>query len=179
MPAFVNTTEELTYYKRLEAETHRPAGPGVVHPDRCPKLHIRGVAWTIPPRGIQISPSFGHDGTVVEVITSHDERWPEIDALVEAVELPVDIVCLTCGQPTATSVSATAGLLRAFFGLAARALRSQYDLDNEQMAELLAFDATAAPAWFEPLLRWAVSLPEADPALVKRRKRSWLFWKRR
>ena len=178
MPAFVNTAEELTYYKRLEAETHRAAGTGVVHPDRCPKLHIRGVAWAIPPRGGQIIPSFGQGGKVVEVTTSSDECWPEIGALVEAVEFPADVVCRTCGQPTATSVSATAGLLRAFFSLAARALRSQYDLSNEQMTDLLAFDAAAAPAWFEPLLRWAVSLPEADPAPVKRRKRWWLFWKR-
>lgn len=178
MPTFVNTADELTYYKRLEAETRRPSGPGVVHPDRCPKLPIRGVAWAVPPRGVQIIPSFGQDGKVVEVTTSCDESWPEIDALVEAVELPVDVVCPRCGQPTVTSVSATAGLLRAFFGLAARALRSQYDLANEQMTDLLAFDAAAAPAWFEPLLRWAVSLPEADPAPAKRRKRSWLFWKR-
>ena len=67
MPTFVNTADELTYYKRLEAETRRPSAPGVVHPDRCPKLPIRGVAWAVPPRGERIMPVFDDDGQVVEV----------------------------------------------------------------------------------------------------------------
>ena len=49
--------------------------------------------------------------------------------------------------------------LAACFDLAGRLLRRQYDLTDDQLADLLAFDTDQPPVWIAQLLAWAAGLP--------------------
>lgn len=145
--------EELKRFKALESSRRRPPGDGVLHPDQCPQIKIQGVPWAIPPRGQRLVPQFTDDGTV-DLLYPAVEEWPEVVAVLGAIKLPDDPVCSKCGQPTETAFEATESLISALFALAARALRTQYDLDNADLTALLGFSTDHAPGWLTELIQW-------------------------
>ena len=54
--------------KQLESAARRPIGGDVLHPDRCAKLMILGVAFAIPPRRVRIGPVFAGGKTARAII---------------------------------------------------------------------------------------------------------------
>ena len=157
---YANTVAALEHYKKLSASTLRTDAP---HPDGCPKLKIRRVMWAIPARGQRVAPQFDDEGNVTGVTAETADSWPEIEALQEAIKLPDDVVCPTCGQATGTTAALAEGAITAAFTLAVRALRAHYSLTPEQLIDLLSYEDTVVPEWFNPLLRWASGLPAEAP----------------
>ena len=152
--------EELRRWKDLEVRARRSDAP---HPDDCPKLKIRGVAWAIPPRRARLVPVF-ESGTVRLREDAAGLDCPEADALMEAVDRCMRVEkCPRCGQP----IGATAELdpdgeggraLELAVAAAASALRRQYDLADADLAELLVIEGDGVPEWFYQLVRWAHGL---------------------
>lgn len=157
---FANAAQSLSHYKALAAQTLRADAP---HPDTCPTLKIHGMAWAIPPRGQRVAPQINEAGEVTGITADTADSWDEIAALQEAIKLPSDVKCPTCGQATETTATLAEGGMQAAFALAARALRTQYDLTPSQLMNLLAYEDTGMPEWFDPLLRWASGLPPESP----------------
>jgi len=147
-------------YRELEAAARRPTGAGVLHPDRCPKLTLHGVAFAIPPRGGRVSPVFGPHG--VTVALDGMESCPQAEALLTSAPVRTDGTCASCGRPAPGPLEVDpegdVAFLAAAFELAARLLDSQYDLTEEQKADLLAFDSDRVPRWLVQLLRWCAGL---------------------
>jgi hypothetical protein len=144
-------------YRQLEASARHPVGGAVLHPDACPKLVIQGVAWSVPPRGLSITPTFKDGAVTVQVC---DDPWPEALALAKAMPLTAAEVCGTCGRPLQASLSIDLGdaaFLGMVFSLAARLLRSQYELSDAQLGELLAFRGDGPPLWVKDLLLWCAN----------------------
>jgi hypothetical protein len=159
MPSFPTSQKELEFYRALENGARRKIGGGIVHPDQCPKLLLHGVEFAIPPRGQYIQPVFA-DGKV-EVSASNETDWPEVQAFVDAIKGADAVVCEKCGQaiPRADAVDIE---WPAAFALARKALLGQYELTDEQLADLLQFSTGAMPDWPRGLLRWALGLPAED-----------------
>jgi len=178
---------ELKAWKRIEAAARRPLGQAA-HPDDCPKLLIRRVAWAIPPRGLRVVPRFDVAG--VRLSVSGEDGWPEAAQLVRAVgRVKHDRLCPACGQVVGGAAeidldAAGRRVLELAVALAGRALRRQYALTDEQLGELLAFDSAAAPPWLGQLIAWAAGLPPAGvgrklPPPANRRRPWWKLWHRR
>jgi len=181
--------DQLDHYKRLERDRRRPLGRAP-HPDRCPKLRIRGVEWALPPRQVRIAPRFGPDG--VELVASQQRPSAELAGLRTALAaLRSRRRCPACGQTTGATVELDlrrhARVLEMAFAAAARALRCQYDLGDEELSDLLAIDGDAAPVWVAQVVRYACGLapgaaspaenhPTPRPGLLRRllRMRPWL-----
>ncbi len=172
--------EELNYYKRLERDRRRPLGQAA-HPDDCPKLWIRGVAWAVPRHGARIVPRFGPGGTRLEVTGARD--WPELAELRDAVRaLQEPRRCRRCGQPIEARLElhlpSHRRVLELAFTVAAKALRTQYTLSDEELADLLAIADQSVPAWFEQVIRYCCGLG-VEPRQAKvplPAKRGWLAW---
>ena len=100
---------------------------------------------------------------------SGEDDWPEADDLV--VPVMEYGKCPECGRARRAvlklEVEGASDFLPNCFGLAARLLRAQYDLTDEQMTELLAFERGQPPQWITQLLQWcnglSTDLPEVDP----------------
>jgi hypothetical protein len=151
------TPQRLEHFRAMERDARRPLGGSVLHPDACPKLVIRGVAWAVPPRGIAVSPSFTEEG-VFDQVQVGDDPFPEAGRLMQLAEIkPQGEPCPSCGRMLAASLSIDMekrDFLTALFGLAAKLLRSQYDLKPGQLSELLSFGGDAPPAWINQLFAW-------------------------
>ena len=141
--------------KKLEVDCRRSLAEAL-HPDRCPKLTLHGVAFAIPSRRSSVVPVFGPDGVTIETRAGVD--WPEASRLVELAEIAEHEPCPECGQPRSISLAVTveqnAEFLRTAFLLAGKLLDRQYDLTAEWKADLLRFDADRLPAWVSELLEW-------------------------
>lgn len=168
-------TDERTRWKELEVARRRPLGQAA-HPDDCLRLSAKGVDWALPRRGLRVVPKFGHGGRVaLEVQGKRD--WPDAARLVEAVRLlKEDRRCPQCGRATASAIDASirdagVSLLDATAKLAAKALRTQYDLSDEELSELLAFDLPHWPDWSVQIIRWAMGLNAQAPAAPEAKPR--------
>ena len=142
-----------SYYRELEVKSRRS---GSLHPDQCPKLAIHGAEWSIPPRGTRVVPKFNADGTITAQAAGDDE-CPEADAFVERIPVVEDETCPACGSVLDASIEVDiergSDFLAAAFGLAATLLRRQYELTDEQLADLLGY-AGIAPVWISQLASW-------------------------
>lgn len=147
--------------KELERSARRSAGEGAIHPDSCPKLHLHGVAFAIPPRGGQIVPSFADEGDAT-MTKENRITYPEADALIQLYSGLIDLEhCEKCGQATAVNIKADdvrdQNFFIAAFTLAAKLLDRQYRLTPEQKSALLAFPADQFPQWMLDLIDWCNS----------------------
>jgi hypothetical protein len=157
--------ERVNYYKALERDARRPLGQSA-HPDDCPKLLLHGVGFALPPRDARIVPRFGPDGVRLAACGGAD--WPETNELRQAIAaLRRDRLCPACGQPIGATLEIDlrrgARALELAFAVAATALRAQYDLSDEQLADLLAVCGESAPQWFEQIVRYCYGLPTERP----------------
>ena len=170
--------DRLLYYRQLRARSARPVGDGVLHGDLCPRLTLHGVGFCIPPRALRVEPSFDGDGSMYVRVRSTGDFDAPARALLKLAPLQTR-TCRRCGQSVGGQIRLDdkGEFLAACFGLAARLLRRQYDLNNEQLADLLAFDSDKPPAWVAQLLAWAagqdVQQVDAPPAQPPRRPH-WL-----
>ena len=141
------------YYRELEVRSRRSGAP---HPDQCPKLAIHGAEWSIPPRGTRVVPQFHDDGTITAQAAGGDE-CPEADAFVDAIPVVDDETCPECGSVLSASIEVDvergSDFLAVAFKLAATLLRRQYELSNEQLADLLGYTGVA-PVWISQLASW-------------------------
>ncbi len=148
--------DELNHWKQLEVDSRKPLSE-CAHPDDCPKLTIKGVAWAIPACGGQVVPTFT-DGAV-EVSAVAGDEWPEADRLVELMTLNGADPCPECGQSLSTSLEidldTNIEFIQTAFALAAKLLDKQYNLTDEQKGSLLAFAPSALPQWVVDLMLWA------------------------
>lgn len=152
---------DLEHYKAVEARARRKVGDGVLHPDGCPKLTLHGADFAVPPRGGRVVATFTPRGVGVTAIEADD--WPEADRFLRLARTRQQDVCQTCGGSCGGGLRADARsdgeFLAAAFELAGRLLDKQYELTDEQKAELLSFGTRAAPQWIPQLLRWCRGLP--------------------
>jgi hypothetical protein len=140
---------DLQYFKDMEV-AHRHGG--ALHPDRCPKLRLHGVDFAVPPRGLRVRPRF-NAGDAVALELRGVEDWPEIQGLLAQAGKALS------GGGLALDLDEPAGLLVRLMSLARKALLRQYDLSDDQAAELLEFATDEQPLWMCQLLRWALGLP--------------------
>ncbi|MFW6061847.1 MAG: hypothetical protein ACOC93_03470, partial [Planctomycetota bacterium] len=157
----------------LERQARRPVGGGVRHHDECPQLTLQGVRWAIPPRARWVTWDFtGELPTPVLV----GEEWPEVARLRRALPLGRPKRCRQCGQLLARlgDLRRTADAMQAAAALAARQLRTQYDLTDPQLAELLSFRPGELPVWILEEIDWCT---EGDtpvrPMMPSRRRWPW------
>jgi len=178
-------TDERTRWKQLEVARRRPLGQAA-HPDDCFRLTAKGVDWALPRRGVRIVPKFGDNGKVALDVQGKRD-WPDAARLVKCVRwLKQDRRCAECGRAIESAIDASirdAGVsfLEAAAELAAKALRTQYDLSDAELSELLAFDLPHWPEWSVQIIRWAMGLdtqapvapvaPEAKPRRQATRRR--------
>lgn len=152
-------------WNKINIEKLRPQGPGVIHPDGCPKLTLKGVEWAVPPRfpekGVMIKPVFG-ETVESEIVVSDGENWPsfpEAEAFeklspeVEAME-----TCEACGSVLSAKIGvdpeADKQLINAALALTAALLRHNYDLNNSQLIELLTIEGKELPLLIATLMEW-------------------------
>ncbi len=138
-------TGDSDHDRRLEVQSRKADAP---HPDRCAKLHLRGVAFALPPRGLRVYPIFDAAGEATVRVDGVD-RWPRIPGLLKRLARRLRRRRLTF-NPTAP-----ADLLCDVMALAREALLTQYDLSDAHVADLLSFDADQRPPWIGELLSWA------------------------
>jgi hypothetical protein len=154
------SSEVRQRYVRLEARARRAVGDGAVHPDLCPKLTLHGVAFAIPPRDIRVLPEFSAAGVTMSIVGL--DRWPEADRVLALATSEGEDVCPACGRPRIASVEVdldrSRDFLSASFGLAAELLARQYEVSDQEKAELLAFPLDRAPVWLTQLLHWCRGL---------------------
>lgn len=152
---------DLEHWKELEAGSRRPTSEAA-HPDDCPKLKIKGVAWAIPSRGARLVPTFA-DGKAAFAVSGQEKHPEAAELLALTAENRQEQTCSKCGQAVAAAVEIDieqgSKLLDLAATLTAKLLRRQYTLTDEQLGELLAFSADTAPEWLAGILRWASGLP--------------------
>lgn len=179
------TPEQRKRWKELEVSRRLPVG-WAAHPDDCETLTIKGVDWALPSRGLRVVPVF-QDGRAVLSMAGADQ-WPEARRLAElARQIKREHLCPRCGRATAATVDADGkgpGLdaLETAATLARHVLTAQYDLNDEELSELLSFDCPRTPDWCTQLVRWSAGLDtKRAPAPASRRspRRWWRFWRRR
>jgi len=181
--------------RRLEAAARRPLGPAVLHPDRCPKLTLHGVAFAVPPlrRAEEMSfvPVFGPQGLALQLQdggSGDPELLREAREIVAALPAFRQQPCPACGRPRQTLLEIDPRRQQAFLSrlaaYAAALLRRQYVLSDDDLSRLLAFSADRVPAWLHQVIRHASDLPPeppespggpARPAAAPRRW--WQWWK--
>jgi len=176
---------ELLRLKELAATRRRA---GAVHPDTCPKLHLGGVPFAIPPRQEGwITFRFDSHGAHVEPVQG--ETWPEARAVLASAAIG-EKTCRTCGRPVGASLVVEAQRDAVFLGrcatLAVRLLARQYELSDQEIAGLLRFDPGRLPEWIPQIVQWAhtghTDLPAQDADIGSRgrpspAKRWWQFWR--
>ena len=169
-------TSDRDRYRRLEIDRRRP---GAMHPDACCKLLLHGVAFAIPPRGLRVRPAFDSAGRAKLRFVGAD-RWPRV------AEVLARVARVVAGRRLRLDLDGSADLLCDLMTLARKALLAQYDLSDEQVAELLSFDTHERPAWIPGLLRWAQGLPTAcegdqapGPTQGRRKRPARRLWRRR
>ncbi len=154
-------TTRLHYIKQLRARCARPVNGDVLHGDLCPKLTLHGVGFCIPPRTLRVEPVFDGDGRAGVRIRCPGDFDSHARALLKLAPLQTR-VCRRCGQIAGGRIELDGEggkFLAACFDLAGRLLRRQYDLSDEQLADLLAFDTDQPPVWIAQLLAWAAGQP--------------------
>ncbi len=143
----------------LEVRRRRP---GAIHPDLCPKLHLRGVAFSIPPRGLRVLPSFDGPQATAQVIGLRESDEPARLLSLAAHHQPAR--CRRCGGIPSAALELEARrdgeFLSACFALARRLLQAQYDLSDARAGRAALFRR-------RPPARLAGRAPE----LVRRRGR--------
>ena len=167
---FHTAAEQLLHFKEMEVRTRRKVGGDVRHPEACPMMHIQGVAWGIPPKGSSLRPSFA--GGEVSYTETGGIEWPEIDAFLKLADVEEADPCPTCGKPRKADmlVGNNADFLVCAWQLAAKVLRVQYDLTDEDLADLFAMDEDEpdSMAWLSQLFHWSMGWPvNPDPASVE------------
>jgi len=172
----------LFYFKQLRSRCARPVGNEVLHGDLCPKLTLHGVGFCIPPRTLRVEPVFSGDGRTGVRLRCPGDFDSQARDLLKLAPLQTR-VCRRCGQSTGGRLELDgegSKFLAACFDLAGRLLRRQYDLSDEQLADLLAFDTDQPPAWIAQLLAWAAGQPvdrltdaEAEPVRPGWIRRLW------
>ena len=137
---------DTTHFREMEARARRK---GVTHPDQCPKLRLQGVDFAIPPRGVQIVPTFDDEGKATLTVEGV-EQWPEIEGLLARLAGYV-----TDDDELAIDCDKDAELICELMTLARKVLLVQYELTNEQLSSLLAMSAGFLPTWVAGLIQWA------------------------
>ncbi len=138
---------------------------GALHPDLCPKLHLAGAAFAVPPPSVRIVPRFDGAAVRAEVIgLDADAPARRLLSLARFAEAPR---CPRCGQarpsPLEIAGERDTAFLAECFSLARRLLLSQYELADGELAELLSFPAGSPPAWIGELLRWCAAGGDTTP----------------
>lgn len=157
--------DRVNHYKALERDARRPLSRSS-HPDDCPKLVLHGVGFAIPPGDVRIRPRFGPHGVALEA--RGEAELPEAGELRQVIAaLRHERLCPRCRQPIAATVEIDLGrsarVLELAFTVAARALRCQYDLSEEQLADLLAISGELAPEWLGQIVRYCYGLATDKP----------------
>ena len=148
---------DSAHYKSLELAKRRGGVPFPNSAEDSPHLTIQGTYWTIPERGLSVRPKFVGDKVEVDFDA---EDWPEAETLIRSVKTRDIATCPQCGQATQTVVDLDAEhgeFLAALYTLAAKVLRVQYALTNDDLTSLLAFGGER-PYWIGQLLRWSHGL---------------------
>jgi len=165
---------DLLYFKQLRSRCARPVGNEVLHGDLCPKLTLHGVGFCIPPRTLRVEPVFSGDGRTGVRLRCPGDFDSQARDLLKLAPLQTR-VCRRCGQSLGGHIELDdegGRFLAACFDLAGRLLRRQYDLSDEQLADLLAFDTDQPPVWIAQLLAWAAGQPvdrlPAEPTVPAR-----------
>jgi len=163
-----------TDVRQLQVDSRKPMdAPGAVHPDACAKLTIRGVTWYVPPLGtetkVRFAPSFGAEKPVaVDVqVSERDEALAKLAARVrDLAPVRETEVCEKCGHALGAEIEispdACGEWIGAIMEYVAALLRTQYDLSDAQLAELLAFDAPPIPPWLMQALNHALGSAESE-----------------
>jgi hypothetical protein len=163
---------------RLERSCRRPLGDGVIHHDQCDGLTLHGVRWAVPPRGRRIVFDLGPHRPVARLEVTEDGEG--VQAVRRAVPRGGRRRCRVCGRPriARAELLRADGFLSAAAELAGRLLRRQYELTDEQLAELLSFPADTPAPWLSDLLRWCGLDTEPGAAPPRRRGLGRLWpWK--
>jgi len=148
-------------WKEFEAVHRREISGDVAHPDNCPKLTIFGVDFAIPSRKVQVTASLTpkFDGGKA-TLTIHEPpevpEWSEIkEVSLGAPVVPVN-ECPTCGHIQELQLEDMAGhveYLGKCMELAARSLRCQYELSDDDLSLMFA-PADINSTWLVDLLEW-------------------------
>jgi hypothetical protein len=138
----------LQHFKEMEVASRRS---GALHPDRCPKLRLHGADFAIPPRGLRVRPRFDASGAAAIELRGVD-NWPEVQSLLAQAGKALG------DDGLALDLEDSSGLLAQLMSLARKALLCQYELTDDQIADLLEFATDAPPAWIGQILRWAQGL---------------------
>jgi len=171
------STHDRNHWKSLEVTSRLPLSRAA-HPDDCMTLTVRGVDWALPPRGLRVVPRFTAGRAELE--RQGGRAWPGANRLVDlARRIKRTRRCPCCGGAIGAVAGAPdaegAEFVRGAVDLAARTLRAQYDLSDEDLSELLAFEPARLPEWFGQILRWALGLHtrgiRVTPPRRRRRRR--------
>jgi len=160
--------------KKIEGDSRRNlADPGVVHPDSCEKLRLHGADFGVqplaPPKGVRFRPRFGEGSVELSIHIAEDPPTDGDGELVELAQLirsdaPITEtdICPECDQPKGGELEIDLDSHQEFLcklvDYAARLLRKQYLLSDEQLGELLAFDGESLPEWMGQVIRHALAL---------------------
>ncbi len=166
--------------KRLEISRRLP---GAAHPDQCPTLHCRGVAFAVPARP-ESRIAFRFDADKAKVVQLRCESRPDAIAVMELAPIR-QRTCRRCGQVTDATLAVDLGrherFLAACATLAGRLLREQYQLSGDEIAWLLAFAPDRLPDWLAEVTQWAqigrTELPAPAPAAAPITQPWWAFWR--
>ncbi len=155
--------DELNHWKQLEVDSRKPLSE-CAHPDDCPHLTIKGVAWAIPRRGLKLVPTFGDDGATLAVQGGDD--WPDAERVRELMPVASTEQCPQCGQAVtselAVDVEKDLEFLRTCYTLAGQLLDRQYTLTNDQKTQMLTMDVGSLPRWVVDLCLWASDAAHPD-----------------
>jgi len=157
-------------YKVWEAEARRPCGGGALHPDLCEKLTLRDVDFAVQPlrpgKGVRFRPNFSGGEVALHVDVPGAVPETELLELADGIRAQGPIregeVCPACGKPDHGVLEIDLDTQQAFLcklvDYAARLLRKQYALTDEQLGELFAFDGERLPEWMGQVIRHAYGL---------------------
>lgn len=144
----------------LECRARRPLGPGVPHPDACTKLVLHGVPFAIPPCRARVIPRFDEVGRAGVIVAGVRED-PSVALAADEARALID-ACVDAGRHD--RVRDSLSTLAALMSLARRLLLVGYELDDDQVAALLAFDTEDPPVWIGQLVQWLCVGRHAEPA---------------
>lgn len=151
----------LDHYRKLEADSRRASAwstsSKLPHPDECPKLKIRGVEWSIRPRGIGWRPTAGPNGKPTLKVEGED-NWAGTEDIIAAVPVHDLKLCEACGSPLESEIEVdadkpdTVKWLEVVVGFVWQRLDDYYEMTPEQKSDLLSFDVGRLPEWVEDVL---------------------------
>ena len=156
----------MTEWKEI-ASTYLPMEGGVLHPDECFKMRIKGAEWSVrplyPPEGVRFTPSI--DGENVSF--SVDVGGGDATIQKAAEDLIKDLPEHLEGTTLVLDAADAAGYLARVCKYVMMLLDQQYNLTIEQKIELLSFRGNEAPTWVEYGIRHAQSMPPEPPEDVE------------